>query len=103
MIVIKVLKEGKPQKSVAVSYTKDSIFGGSGSEKITDSQGCVSYNSDPGMATVYIKGRSYRQYLQHGENVFHIPWWCIYPKKQKVAKKAAFLFYFVFDFWLFYI
>lgn len=72
MITIKVLKDGHPVRGITVSYTKKSMFGGSGSPKITDAAGCVSYNADPGHACVHIKGKTFEQYLAKGENVFHI-------------------------------
>jgi hypothetical protein len=71
-IIIKVLDQNtkKPKSGIRVSYSHQS---GYVSEKWTDSDGCVSYATDPVKAVVTIKGdRKDPQNLKNGENVFYI-------------------------------
>lgn len=74
-VQIRVLKGGKPVSGVTFYYRKPGLLGGTG-KKVTDDQGYVSFQIDPGQTAVIEisgKGISYTTngyYLKSGLNEF---------------------------------
>ncbi len=90
-VIIKVLDSGskQPKSGVRVSYSSSR---GQGSEKFTDSSGCVSYMVDPVKAVVTIKGNQRsEQFLKNGENVFYI--WIAFSRWQNSRLFLSLFFY----------